>query len=194
MPSCNLCGRTQNAKSKENKITFHRYPKCPDIYEKWIEFSRRYDEHRSIIVNEKSVVCSAHFAADSFNVYIKNTMLKSTAIPSLIIQRVRFAKLDYPEKTTNLHSEEKQKVDDMEDIGCSSSITSNFPKLLEPQIDGVECLELSSSYGKITNANDSPITVKNISNNKLPTKTNRELFVEASVVEDDDTPRRRFLK
>ncbi|KAL4127076.1 hypothetical protein QTP88_011274 [Uroleucon formosanum] len=170
MPSCNLCGRTQNAKSKENKITFHRYPKCPDIYEKWIEFSRRYDEHRSIIVNEKSVVCSAHFAADSFNVYIKNTMLKSTAIPSLIIQRVRFAKLDYPEKTTNLHSEEKQKVDDMEDIGCSSSITSNFPKLLEPQIDGVECLELSSSYGKITNANDSPITVKNISNNKLPTK------------------------
>ncbi|KAL4126948.1 hypothetical protein QTP88_011146 [Uroleucon formosanum] len=118
------------------------------IHEKWIEFSRRYDEHRSIIVNEKSVVCSAHFAADSFNVYIKNTMLKSTAIPSLIIQRVRF-------KTTNLHSEEKQKVDDMEDIGCSSSITSNFPKLLEPEIDGVECLELSSSYGKITNANDS---------------------------------------
>ncbi|KAL4083816.1 hypothetical protein QTP88_029132 [Uroleucon formosanum] len=164
------------------------------IHEKWIEFSRRYDEHRSIIVNEKSVVCSAHFAADSFNVYIKNTMLKSTAIPSLIIQRVRFAKLDYPEKTTNLHSEEKQKVDDMEDIGCSSSITSNFPKLLEPEIDGVECLELSSSYGKITNANDSPMTVKNISNNKLPTKTNRELFVEASVVEDDDTPRRRFLK
>ncbi|KAL4126963.1 hypothetical protein QTP88_011161 [Uroleucon formosanum] len=144
MPSCNLCGRTQNAKSKENKITFHRYPKCPDIYEKWIEFSRRYDEHRSIIVNEKSVVCSAHFAADSFNVYIKNTMLKSTAIPSLIIQRVRFAKLDYPEKTTNLHSEEKQKVDDMEDIGCSSSITSNFPKLLEPEIDGVEFSVLSN--------------------------------------------------
>ncbi|KAL4088909.1 hypothetical protein QTP88_023992 [Uroleucon formosanum] len=165
MPSCNLCGRTQNAKSKENKITFHRCPKCPDIHEKWIEFSRRYDEHRSIIVNEKSVVCSAHFAADSFNVYIKNTMLKSTAIPSLIIQRVRFAKLDYPEKTTNLHSEEKQKVDDMEDIGCSSSITSNFPKLLEPEIDGVE--------------------LKNISNNKLPTKTNREFLKDNNLINED---------
>jgi len=69
-----------------------------------------------------------------------------------------------------LHSDEKQKVNDMEDIGCSSSITSNSPKLLEPEIDGVECLELGSSYGKIANANDSPMTVKNIANNELLTK------------------------
>lgn len=69
---------------------FHRFPKCSEIREKWIEFSRRYDEHRIIIVNDKSVVCSVHFVADSFNVYIKNTMLKPTAIPSLVIQRVCF--------------------------------------------------------------------------------------------------------
>lgn len=69
-----------------------------------------------------------------------------------------------------MHSHEKQKVDGMEDISCSSSITSNSPKLLEPEIDGVECLELISSYGKIANATDSPMTVKNISNNELPTK------------------------
>lgn len=61
-----------------------------NVRENWIEFSRSYDEYRTIIVHEKCCVCSAHFVADSFNVYIKNTLLKPTAIPSLIIQRVCF--------------------------------------------------------------------------------------------------------
>jgi len=63
-----------------------------------------------------------------------------------------------------MHSDDKQKVDDIEDIGCSSSLISN--KSPEPKMDGVECLELSSSFGKIANANDS--SVSNISNNELP--------------------------
>ncbi|XP_022179379.1 uncharacterized protein LOC111039998 [Myzus persicae] len=125
-------------------------------------------------------------------------MLKSTAIPSLIIKRVRYGKLDYPEITTNLHSDEKQKVDDMEDIACScSSIISNPPK--EPEMDRVECLKLSSSNGKIANANDSPVSKSiskssNIFNKESSTKVNGNIFVEASVVEDNETPRRQFLK
>lgn len=90
-PVCTYSFNKYKLVTKFKLLDFYRYPKCPDIREKWIEFTRRYDQHRSMLAEsiiEKSIVCSVHFVADSFNIYNKMTILKPGAIPSLIVQRI----------------------------------------------------------------------------------------------------------
>jgi len=64
-----------------------------------------------------------------------------------------------------LNSNEEQKADDIED---KLSIISKSPKIFEPEMDRVECLEPSCSKGKIAITNDSP-NDSLVSNNELST-------------------------
>ncbi|VVC30403.1 Zinc finger, C2CH-type [Cinara cedri] len=146
MPSCLLCCRSKNARSKNEKITFHRYPKRPEILKKWIEFTKNYDDDRNMLENNitvNSVMCSAHFLPDSFYVYKRTTVLKPTATPCVTITRVRGGRLNYPEiifvKDNMKNDTQTEKDDDNNaNLKCSPHITDFSQDILEqvPNING----------------------------------------------------------
>ncbi|XP_060861520.1 uncharacterized protein LOC132938609 [Metopolophium dirhodum] len=99
MPSCLVCGRTNNAKAKSANITFHRFPLKDTYKSKWYNFLGE----NGILpdkVSKTSLVCSAHFD-DSFFVMGKGRrLLLKHAIPTKIINRIKCAKQQYSETVT----------------------------------------------------------------------------------------------
>ncbi|KAL5246340.1 hypothetical protein ACI65C_013748 [Semiaphis heraclei] len=99
MPSCFVCGRTRNQNSKQDKITFHRFPTDVITREKWYEFllSNSLPKDK---VTQNSLICSEHFASHNFVYYNRKTILNKTAVPSICVARVKSAKLLFPETRT----------------------------------------------------------------------------------------------
>ncbi|XP_050426171.1 uncharacterized protein LOC126836639 isoform X2 [Adelges cooleyi] len=96
MVSCFICGRSRNEKSKEAKITFHRFPINDTLRQKWYEFVLNNSLNPGKI-KKYSSVCSTHFHQKDIINYKRTTYLTETAVPMIYISRVKNAKLSYPE-------------------------------------------------------------------------------------------------
>ncbi|XP_070759528.1 THAP domain-containing protein 2-like [Enoplosus armatus] len=78
------CSNERNAKTKEQGITFHRFPKDVVKRRAWKVALRR----RDFEPNHHSVVCSCHFKSEEFDMTGQTTRLKEGVIPSLFPGRL----------------------------------------------------------------------------------------------------------
>ncbi|XP_045487982.1 THAP domain-containing protein 1-like [Pieris rapae] len=84
MPSCAVkwCGKHSKTSSyKKDGITFHRFPKIPELKEKWIEKVNR----ENWFPTKYSAVCSRHFTPDCFEYLKQRRRLFSSAIPTMFL-------------------------------------------------------------------------------------------------------------
>ncbi|CAI6346237.1 unnamed protein product [Macrosiphum euphorbiae] len=98
MPSCFCCNRSRNAKSKSANISFHKFPAKENIRVKWLNFINENGLNTNDIT-KNSLICSAHFDLASFTCNENQNMriLKKTAVPTCIVERVKNPKNVYPE-------------------------------------------------------------------------------------------------
>ncbi|XP_030581228.1 THAP domain-containing protein 2-like [Archocentrus centrarchus] len=73
------CAHQRNASTKQQGITFHRFPKDKVKRQLWKVALRRRDFSPS----ERSVVCSCHFQAEDFDRTGQTTRIREGAIPSV---------------------------------------------------------------------------------------------------------------
>ncbi|XP_031143471.1 THAP domain-containing protein 2-like [Sander lucioperca] len=72
------CSNGRNAKTKQQGITFHRFPKDKVKRQAWTVALRR----RDFEPHARSVVCSCHFKPEDFDMTGQTTRLREGAIPS----------------------------------------------------------------------------------------------------------------
>ncbi|CAI6345174.1 unnamed protein product [Macrosiphum euphorbiae] len=206
MPSCLVCGRTNNAKAKSANITFHRFPLKDTYKNKWYNFLGE----NGILpdkVSKTSLVCSAHFD-DSFFVMGKDRrLLLKHAIPTKIINRIKCAKQQYSETVTNLpviKTFYTSSASDSVDNIASLNVTRTLVKcpLSNIEVDGVSLLEpVQSSSSEeegvlpLDNSSVSMMNCETITPNKnisyvLHSST---MSIDTEIV-PDDTPRKIALK
>ncbi|KAF0743249.1 THAP domain-containing protein 1 B-like, partial [Aphis craccivora] len=106
MPSCAICGRSRNKKTKEEHITFHRLPQSTVVQAQWLTFARENGIHESLLKPSISLFCSTHFTDSCFERYTNTTQLKLNAVPTIMIKRVKCAKILYPEIEIPIHANE----------------------------------------------------------------------------------------
>ncbi|CAH0729583.1 unnamed protein product, partial [Brenthis ino] len=86
MPYCSVkwCGKCSTTSSlTKDGITFHRFPKCPKIKQKWINATKR---DGNWFPGKNHVICSRHFTQDCFRVIRENRrFLFETAVPTLML-------------------------------------------------------------------------------------------------------------
>ncbi|XP_029006033.1 THAP domain-containing protein 2-like [Betta splendens] len=73
------CSNERNAKTKEQGITFHRFPKDKFKRRAWTTALRR----RNFVPNDRSVVCSCHFKTQDFDRTGQTTRLRAGVSPSV---------------------------------------------------------------------------------------------------------------
>ncbi|CAB3247114.1 unnamed protein product [Arctia plantaginis] len=95
--SCKNSSGTCNSTNKG--ITFHRFPKDPDIKEKWMNITGRQDWFPT----ENSRICSVHFTEDDFDVTAKRRNLRKSSIPTLNIWKLCSENLTENQKSTSSH-------------------------------------------------------------------------------------------
>ncbi|KAL4088958.1 hypothetical protein QTP88_024036 [Uroleucon formosanum] len=94
MPSCVVCGRSRNSKSKSDVALHFTGP----IQDDWITFAFECGIHASMLKPLHSLFCSEHFNKNCFEKYVRTTLLKLDSVPSIMVQRIKCAKVLYPEK------------------------------------------------------------------------------------------------
>ncbi|KAK9528934.1 hypothetical protein VZT92_013061 [Zoarces viviparus] len=72
------CSNERNAKTEQQEITFHRFPKDKCERQAWMVALRREDFEPT----DHSVICSCHFQSEDFDRTGQITRLKKGAIPS----------------------------------------------------------------------------------------------------------------
>nr|XP_020443080.1 THAP domain-containing protein 2-like isoform X2 [Monopterus albus] len=75
------CSNERNTKTKEQGITFHRFPKDHVKRQTWTLALRR----RDFVPNDRSVVCSSHFKAEDFDRTGQTTRLREGVVPSVFV-------------------------------------------------------------------------------------------------------------
>ncbi|CAH0625679.1 unnamed protein product [Chrysodeixis includens] len=88
MPSCSVlvCGNRSNVINfKSSGVTYHRYPKCPKLKEKWMTATGRGDDW---FPTHHSSICSTHFEEKDFQPAAKSRRLFATAVPTLKLRLV----------------------------------------------------------------------------------------------------------
>ncbi|XP_060863118.1 uncharacterized protein LOC132939773 [Metopolophium dirhodum] len=206
MPSCLVCGRTNNAKAKSANITFHRFPLKDTYKSKWYNFLGE----NGILpdkVSKTSLVCSAHFD-DSFFVMGKGRrLLLKHAIPTKIINRIKCAKQQYSETVTNLpviKTFYTSSASDSVDNIASLNVTRTLVKcpLSNIEVDGVSLLEpVQSSSSEeegvlpLDNSSVSMMNCETITPNKNISNVldSSTMSIDTEIV-PDDTPRKIALK
>ncbi|KAK2862075.1 hypothetical protein Q5P01_001608 [Channa striata] len=73
------CSNERNDKTKQEGISFHRFPKDKVKRRAWTAALRR----RNFEPNDRSVVCSCHFKSEDFDKTGQTTRLKEGVIPSV---------------------------------------------------------------------------------------------------------------
>ncbi|XP_026162535.1 THAP domain-containing protein 6-like isoform X2 [Mastacembelus armatus] len=73
------CSNERNAKTKEQGITFHRFPKDRLIRRAWRKAIRR----KYFEPNDRSVICSTHFKKEDFDRTGQTTRLREGVVPSV---------------------------------------------------------------------------------------------------------------
>ncbi|CAK1580409.1 unnamed protein product [Parnassius mnemosyne] len=88
MPTCAVISckaRSEVSSVAKGGISFHRFPKKPDIRKQWIEITGRKDW----IPTKSSTICSQHFNEDDFEVKnSKKRYLKNGAVPHVQIMYI----------------------------------------------------------------------------------------------------------
>ncbi|XP_070705598.1 THAP domain-containing protein 6-like [Pempheris klunzingeri] len=74
------CSNQRNAKTKEQGITFHRFPKDKVKRRAWAVALRR----REFEPSDRSVICSRHFKDEDFDRTGQTTRLREGVIPSVL--------------------------------------------------------------------------------------------------------------
>ncbi|XP_036956435.1 THAP domain-containing protein 2-like isoform X3 [Acanthopagrus latus] len=90
------CSNRRNAKTKEQRITFHRFPKDKVKRRAWTAALRR----RDFKPNDRSVICSCHFKSDDFDMTGQTTRLREGVIPSVFGFSDRHCKVPTKPRTT----------------------------------------------------------------------------------------------
>ncbi|XP_076605085.1 THAP domain-containing protein 2-like [Chaetodon auriga] len=75
------CSNERSVKTKEQGITFHRFPKDKVKRQAWKTALRR----KEFEPNDRSVICSCHFKAEDFDMTGQTTRIKEGVIPSVFI-------------------------------------------------------------------------------------------------------------
>ncbi|KAL1462869.1 hypothetical protein WDU94_014673 [Cyamophila willieti] len=85
MVSCFKCGLSKGKRTKEERISFHRFPSNNDQKQKWINFVGKVEEPKQF-----ATLCSNHFEASCFDhdafAFIK---LKPDAVPTVEVIRFK---------------------------------------------------------------------------------------------------------
>ncbi|VVC33287.1 Zinc finger, C2CH-type [Cinara cedri] len=194
MPSCIVCGRSDNAIAKATGITFHRFPAKESTRVKWNNFLLVNALNPENVI-KTSLVCSLHFDKCCFILHNKKRkLLQKHAVPSIIVGRIKYAKQIYPETLMALTQDVE--IDSVSNSIGSTSSTKNalsFNRKLvkisksDLKVDGVSLLnEPITSNTSCTTSSIIPMT------NKI--ETIETSFIAASEVSNDDTSRRMFLE
>ncbi|XP_035517341.1 THAP domain-containing protein 6-like [Morone saxatilis] len=104
MPDCCAavgCSHQRSARTKEQGITFHRFPKDKVKRKAWKAALRR----RDFEPNDRSVICSCHFKTEDFDMTGQTTRLKEGVIPSVFIFSDRLRKV--PSKPRSSRTSQK---------------------------------------------------------------------------------------
>ncbi|XP_027841626.2 uncharacterized protein LOC114122996 [Aphis gossypii] len=103
MPSCYVCGRTRNQKTKTENISFHKFPvKNKFVRDKWKNFILK-NKLNIQNINKYSVICSKHFVQACFVMKNNKTFLVKNAVPTIIISRIKGARNSHSEKVKHLN-------------------------------------------------------------------------------------------
>ncbi|KAL4085402.1 hypothetical protein QTP88_027261 [Uroleucon formosanum] len=211
MPSCVVCGRTRNQKSKENNITFHRLRHDESNRQKWNEF---FIENNIGIdkTNKNSLICSAHFDSKCFLQYNRTRQLAQNAVPTIIVSRVFSAKNIYSEitrpstssalctaaskpevkvLTNNIYCDGVSTLNEVVPMPDSDITLSNI--LSESVSASSECSSQRSLDVSINNLLPESLSISEIQKPSYQ-KNYSSCYVTASQPENTDTPKRQFLK
>ncbi|KAF0761478.1 THAP domain-containing protein 1-like [Aphis craccivora] len=220
MPSCYVCGRTRNQKTKTENISFHKCPvKNKFVRDKWQNFVL---ENKSNVqnFNQYSVICSKHFVQACFVMRNNKTFLVKNAVPTIIISRIKGARNLYSEKVKHLNvsflcpdNEPKSSFDIIQTlvkVNGDESISKNidFPNTNTSINIGELKDQISISVNAVNECEVSPLTPNhsslniskkvsatiNVENINECGKNSISSFVAASEFGSCNTPRRLFLK
>ncbi|XP_025423183.1 THAP domain-containing protein 1-like [Sipha flava] len=167
MPSCFLCKRFWSVKKTD--VSFHRLPADEPRKNQWIQFFQDCDAD-TIKIKPSTSICSEHFISDCFKNYVRSKLLKEDAVPSIVVKRLKYAKITVPQ------------------VKVSLSNTSTFTCLEEIELKG---------FGKHP---DLPCDKQSLTSDSFSLKRPFEesqsvnVMVQASILESHDKPRRTFLK
>ncbi|XP_046750538.1 THAP domain-containing protein 1-like [Diprion similis] len=96
MVSCAACGYSKTRKRRDERITFHVFPKRPDRRDAWIRFMGRADYKPT----PYSRLCSQHFTDGCFDrASTARVQLNNDAIPTIGISRLKYARMMQDEIT-----------------------------------------------------------------------------------------------
>ncbi|KAE9536168.1 hypothetical protein AGLY_007391 [Aphis glycines] len=180
MPSCFICKRSRSSTSKLQNITFHKFLTNQTIRDKWYDFvienGLKIDN-----INNNSILCSSHFDESLFLVHKNTRHLCKNAVPNIIISR---AKNVYPEVRKSGQSSSFF-------LEALSDLPTNDIGYEQLSIPAEQPLQLDSN----TNSEDYTIQVSlSYVLNNLFIVEKSEVFLAASNIVDQDTPKRKFLK
>uniref|UniRef100_A0A3P9CEB3 THAP domain-containing protein 6 n=1 Tax=Maylandia zebra TaxID=106582 RepID=A0A3P9CEB3_9CICH len=86
------CSNQRNANTKQQGITFHRFPKDKVKRQLWKMALKR----RDFEPNDRSVVCSCHFKAEDFDRTGQTTRIREGVIPSVFLFTRHLGKVRKP--------------------------------------------------------------------------------------------------
>ncbi|CAG4915114.1 unnamed protein product [Colias eurytheme] len=102
MPNCAVinCRNSTTVSGRVNEdVSFHRFPRNPNIKEKWIEATG----HNNWFPTKFSTICSKHFSESSFVKGKKLRLLIKTAYPTIDILKTITDEEDTNESSVELH-------------------------------------------------------------------------------------------
>ncbi|CAI6366709.1 unnamed protein product [Macrosiphum euphorbiae] len=192
MPSCFVCGRSSNSKNKDLGISFHQIPKNENHRAQWLDCIKKCGVDH-LKTKPKSIICSEHFTMGCFKNYNRTKLLNETAVPSIVVNRVKSAKIEIPEVSCKLGSSNSNP--------CSvKSIIVDHDGI---QMEGVQPIDTLSVQQPSCSSNAiftdcSQLTCepsKSFLKKPLTQKVNSRLL-NAEVVKEinNDTPRKNYLK
>ncbi|KAL4083277.1 hypothetical protein QTP88_028607 [Uroleucon formosanum] len=183
MPSCFVCGRTENQKSKSANISFHRFSTKDNIREQWDKFLvKNYLNPKD--VTKYSVICSLHFEKSCFFMKQYGKLLYKHIFPSIVVGRIKYAKQSFTESTKTVPAPQTIKKNDILHFDKTLIKVSSIS-----DVEGVLPLDVPSVSSKI----NSYINKCNMQNKNVSNKSEAELMATSEIAMED-TPRHTCLK
>ncbi|CAK1603904.1 unnamed protein product [Parnassius mnemosyne] len=146
MPTCAVISckaRSEVSSVAKGGISFHRFPKKPDIRKQWIEITGRKDW----IPTKSSTICSQHFNEDDFEVKnSKKRYLKNGAVPHVQIVYIEIVDpiLTTFSTVTVMEESASQTIRDVDPVPLNSSTVLMEESVNQP-INDMDSVPTNSS-------------------------------------------------